>query len=155
MQGTKMQIRTRYNHGAKRYVADLGPIDEKTGKPISKAKQAHKDECDVNFIVRKAAKTGFLPQGRGTPLYGDFSSVPDYQEALSIVHAAEEQFSALPAVARERFGNDPAKFLEFVSDGKNAEEMAKLGLMKPEAVERVASKKAKKNSESADADSKK
>ena len=68
--------------------------------------------------------------------YGDFSQVPDYMQALNIVKLAEEQFAALSVELRNEFDNDPAKFLAFCNDEKNADRMSELGLLKPEAVER-------------------
>lgn len=131
----------RYNRAPRQSVSFL-----KDGKPQpGRTKQSFKEECDVNLIVAKAQKTGVLPM-KGNPLYGDFSEVPEYQEALETVRVAGDQFRGLPAHMRERFENDPAQFLRFVSDPSNAGEMAKLGLMKPEAVERVKAAKVKKNS---------
>lgn len=92
-------------------------------------KKAFKDECDVNHIMRRFEKTGQLPViNRGTPLYGDYSEVPTYQDALNIVERAEQQFAGLPSVVRARFANDPAQFLNFANDPTNAEEMVKMGL---------------------------
>lgn len=100
-------------------------------------KQSDAKDCDLNAIFKRFERTGQLPdliarEGR----YGDFSSVPDYQEAVDIVRLAEEQFAALDVSIRNRFANEPAKFLEFASDPKNINEMEKMGLLKPEAVER-------------------
>ncbi|WNK13757.1 MAG: internal scaffolding protein [Microvirus sp.] len=88
-------------------------------------------ECDVNVIVARMIKTGVSPAERGNPVYGDYSDVPSYQEALNIVHNAEEQFRHLDAVTRARFSNDPSAFLQFVGDARNTEEMVKLGLAIP------------------------
>ena len=43
----------------------------------------------------------------------------------------------LPSSLRSRFGNDPAAYLDFVSNEENKPEMAKLGLLTPEAEERA------------------
>lgn len=103
-----------------------------------RTKQEFVKECDINFIMQKYTRTGVLPELIKTdPKYGDFSSAPDFREAQDIIAHANEQFAALSSRQRERFGNDPARFLEFVADGENSDEMAKLGFMKPEAVERV------------------
>lgn len=100
----------------------------------SLTKQSFKEECDINVILRRFEKTGQLPDLiKQNPTYGDFSDVASYHEALNIVHLASEQFDNLSSRVRERFGNDPAKFLEFANDPKNSEEMVKLGL----AVERT------------------
>lgn len=88
-----------------------------------------KDECDINNIMKKFEETGQLPNMiKENPQYGDFSDVPTYQEALHIVALAHEQFDALDAHVRKRFDNDPAKFLDFVNDPSNQEELVRLGL---------------------------
>lgn len=93
-------------------------------------KQSFKDECDINSIVKKALKSGLLPDGNVNPIYGDFSDVKDYQEGLNVVLRAEAQFNALPAHVRNKFQNDPAKFLEFANNPENGREMVELGLAK-------------------------
>jgi len=98
-------------------------------------KQADLKDCDINGIFKKYEKYGQLPEmivkdGR----YGDFSEVPDYQEALNIVSTANEQFDALDVELRNKFANDPAKFLAFVTDPKNIDEVEKMGFLKPEVV---------------------
>jgi len=98
-------------------------------------KQSDAKDCDINLLFKRFEKTGQLPDviaRNGS--YGDFSNVPDYQEACNIVKMANEQFSLLDAPIRNRFDNDPAKFLAFVNDEKNMDEMAKMGLLKPEVV---------------------
>lgn len=92
-------------------------------------KQAFKDECDINNILRRFEKTGQLPDLiKQNPQYGDFSNVPEYQQALNTVQHAQEQFAALSSKIRERFANDPAKFLQFATDPANAPEMVRMGL---------------------------
>ncbi|AXL14665.1 internal scaffolding protein [Microviridae sp.] len=99
--------------------------------------QASKRECDVNNIMAKWAKTGMIDHVNRYPgEYGDFTNVPsDYQESLNAVLAADEQFSSLPSKVRARFGNNPAAFLDFVSDSENVDEMIKMGLMRPKDLE--------------------
>jgi len=104
--------------------------------PESLTEQSHKDDCDINNIVKKVMKNGVIPQVAGAA-YGDFSTEIDFQTAMNIIAKGNEQFSALDARTRERFGNSPAAFLEFATDGSNAEEMVRMGLMDPKAVERV------------------
>eukprot|EP00918_Siedleckia_nematoides_P040884 GHVU01088761.1.p4 GENE.GHVU01088761.1~~GHVU01088761.1.p4 ORF type:complete len:148 (+),score=9.72 GHVU01088761.1:1566-2009(+) len=98
-------------------------------------KQADLKDTDINGIFKKYERTGQLPDLIvKNPQYGDFSEVPDYQEALNIVRNANEQFENLDVNLRNRFANDPAKFLAFATDVKNLDEMEKLGLLKPEVV---------------------
>lgn len=89
---------------------------------------SHAAELDINEIVNRAMKTGIWPGADRQALYGDFSDPIDFQESLNIVRRAEDQFSALSADVRKRFANDPALFLEFVSNPENGAELIKLGL---------------------------
>lgn len=98
----------------------------------SLTKQSFKDECDINNIVSKFAKTGVLEHvALSKPQFGDFLGVSDYQTALNQVLEAEDAFDALPAKVRARFHNQPVEFLEFCADEKNHDEMVELGLIEP------------------------
>lgn len=90
-------------------------------------KQAHKAECDINNIMNRYHKSGILPNTR-KGIYGDFSSVEDYQRACDTVIQANEQFNGLNAKIRQRFSNNPAAFLDFCNNPDNIEEMITLGL---------------------------
>ena len=115
-----MNFRTRYEKFPRRRTAIEG---------ISKTQQQFKEECDINNIMKKFAKTGELPHMMKTePRYGEFADVPDYLEAMNTVAHANEQFAALSSQVRKRFGNDPQEFLAFATNGENAEEMIKMGL---------------------------
>jgi len=95
----------------------------------SRTQQHLAAETDVNAIMRKYEKTGVLTHvARYAGEYGDFSGVPDYQTGLNMVMAADEMFSSLPARIRDRFNNDPARFIAFATDAKNLEELQKMGL---------------------------
>jgi len=108
-------------------------------------KQADMKDADINAIFKRFERTGELPNMIvKTPHYGDYSEVPTYQEALNIVKLANEQFEALDVDLRNRFENDPSKFLAFVNDAKNADKLEDMGLLKPEVVAaRQAARKAK------------
>lgn len=106
---------------------------ETTGPSLTK--QAFHDECDVNSILAKYAKTGHIShvrQGEGS--YGDFTLDTDYQDSLNKVIIAQEAFMQLPAVVRRRFGNDPQQLMEFISDEKNYDEATQLGLISSEVL---------------------
>lgn len=103
---------------------------------LGRTKQAHKDECDVNKIVKRFEKTGVLAHVTAKQAsYGDFSPI-DYREAIEVVMKAEEAFSQLPASVRRRFDNDPAAFLEAAENPAFRDEFEALGLLeKPVAVD--------------------
>lgn len=102
----------------------------------SMAQQHFKDECDVNNILRKYESTGLITHvANGTPSYGDFSSVLEFQQAQNILIEAQDAFEALPASLRKRFDNDPAVMLEFIENPDNREEAENLGLVAKKAVD--------------------
>jgi len=105
----------------------------------SRTQQSFRDECDINNILRQFNVTGELPVGSVQPQYGDFSGITDYQSALNSVMAAQDSFLALPAKVRAKFDNDPAVFLDFVSDETNKDEMKALGLLREETASAVVS----------------
>lgn len=99
-----------------------------------RTKQAHKKECDINVIMAKYQKSGLLThvaqhEGR----YEDVTGSLSYHEAMNVVVRAQRTFDSLPASIRNKFGNDPGKFLEFATDPKNADGMVELGLMPKKA----------------------
>lgn len=112
-------------------------------------KQSDAKDCDINTIFKRYERTGQLPDMIvREPRYGDFSEVPDYQTSLEIVRTAQEQFDALGVDVRNRFANDPALFLAFVTDPKNVDEVERMGLLKPEIVD--ARRKARADKDAAD-----
>lgn len=84
--------------------------------------QSFKDDADINCIIARFENTGVLvdptvPVSR-VPQFGDYSDMPSYQEAQNVLVAANNAFSSLPSKVRERFGNDPAAYFEFVQSLK-------------------------------------
>lgn len=95
----------------------------------SLTKQSFRDECDVNFILRKYQKTGLLEHvNRFQGDYADLTDVPDYQTSLNKVIDAQSAFMTLPSAIRKQFSNDPQEFLEFVQNPDNADAMIEMGL---------------------------
>jgi len=100
----------------------------------SLTKQSFAKECDINTILAKYAKTGLIDHVKTYQgYYGHLPNSVDFQANLNAVIAAQTAFDTLPAKIREKFVNDPAKFLAFVDDPDNAEEMVTLGLREPSA----------------------
>jgi Chlamydia-phage Chp2 scaffold (Chlamy_scaf). len=111
-------------------------------------KQADLKESDINYIMKRFEKTGTLPEMiLKNGHYGDYTAVPDYQEAMNIINLAQSQFEALDVNVRNRFENNPEKFLAFTTNPENYDEMEKMGLLKPELVE---ARRAERHKASAD-----
>lgn len=94
----------------------------------SMTKQSFKDECNINKIIAKYRKTGAIDHvNKNQPQYG-YATSNDFREAMEIVQKGQRIFDELPANVRAICEHDPAKFLEFVQDQNNSEELVKLGL---------------------------
>lgn len=103
----------------------------------SQTLQSFKDDADINCIIARFENTGVLvdptvPVSR-TPQFGDYSDMPSYQEAQNVIVAANNAFNDLSAKVRERFGNDPAAYFDFVQSLKEGSddyvEAVRLGII--------------------------
>ena len=65
------------------------------------------------------------------PQYQEFDGVFDFQTAMNLVRTSQEAFEAMPATVRDRFNNDPARFMDFVNDADNYDEALKMGIVNP------------------------
>lgn len=94
------------------------------------------EAVDINLLMKKWDPSGrqfnnAIAQGLTTTAgmhYDDFTDSKTLQQALEISIHAEEQFAMLPAELRNRFENQPGRFLDFVNDPKTLEEQYKLGI---------------------------
>ncbi len=94
-----------------------------------RAKQSMAAECDINNIMRGYSKTGAISHfAKHSASYG-FCDAVSFHEAATIIKTAETMFLDLPSALRNKFEQDPAKFLAFVQDPENLEEMSELGLL--------------------------
>lgn len=92
-------------------------------------KQAMKDDCDINLIVRRHAQTGLWNHlNPRQPSYGDFTGAQELQHAIAMVGQAEQDFYELPAEVRALCDNDPAVFLREVNNPESIRELAAAGL---------------------------
>lgn len=91
-------------------------------------KQSHKDETNVNLILRRYQKTGminFVNSQKGA--YMDTDPI-EFQDAMNMIIQANNMFESIPSGIRKRFSNDPKEFYEFLHNPENEEEMIRLGL---------------------------
>ena len=113
------KFNTIYNHAS--------PVSPHGGKSLTD--QQYRDECDIEKILKRFGVTGQLPPNtRGNGVSGDFSNIGDFQNCLDRINRAKDEFNALPSQIRDRFGNDPAAYVDFVLDPQNTEECVRLGL---------------------------
>ncbi len=98
------------------------PTDYSDGR----TKQSFKDETDVNAIIQKHTRMGtlsHLEQWGGN--YGDWGDF-DFQSAQNQIAKANSMFEQLPAGVRNQFKNSPERFLDYVTDPANKDNLAEL-----------------------------
>ena len=89
--------------------------------------QHHAEECDVNKILATYMKTGQLPQSDPNAQYGD-SSDYDFQSMQLQIAKAKSLFEELPEQVKAKFEFEPHRFLSFVEDERNHDELVQMGL---------------------------
>jgi len=121
----------------KRLQFDNELVNPHTGEvthPPSMTKQEFKAECDINNIIKQFSATGMMRHVSAKAAMGMYTDLPysiDFQESLALVQDARDRFMTLPAKVRDRFHQDPAEFLDFMSDPDNKQEALDLGLLNP------------------------
>lgn len=105
------------------------PVDE---SQENRTQQQFKDECDVNYILKRFRRTGTLPQTNANPAVFADVTVNDFQDAMNLVTSAQQEFDLLDSSTRARFGNSPAALLEFLQNPDNFSEAQDLGLVEPQ-----------------------
>lgn len=109
-------------------------LDMKTGEYSTlptRTKQEFVAECDINNILKQYKATGMIQHIRANAAQGAYVDLPEpqeFQDSLHVVEQAKDAFATLPSKVRNRFGNDPVQFLEFVADPSNQDELISLGL---------------------------
>lgn len=105
----------------------------------SLTKQEFREECDVNLILSRYQDAPPKPWGSPPVLrFGDFADAPDFLAAQLLVKEAEDLYNSMPVQVRDRFGHNPANFLQFVHDPKNRDEAKRLGILRPEPAAQAA-----------------
>lgn len=138
-----MKFFTNYNHPPK--------VLEGNSLP-SKTMQQFKDEADINVLIARYTNTGmfYTPLSaaaaqKRVPMFEDYSQLGSFQDQQNKLLEVYEDFANLPAKIRDKFGNNPALFVEFVGDEKNIDKCVEMGLFKrskvvtevPDPVEKV------------------
>lgn len=83
----------------------------------SKTDQSQAEASDINVIIKRMHKTGYVPPMRGPGHYRDaVLEATDLQTAHIMIQEGSDLFDKLPASTREHFANDPMKLHEFLMD---------------------------------------
>lgn len=116
-----MIFRTAYDFKTEENFGTINTDDSLT-------EEAHAGDTNINVIMKRYGASGQLPTVVGTPLYGDFSEVSDFDSALRMIQEAKAAFAEIPADIRKEFDNDPGRFIAFCQDPSNNEKLKEFGL---------------------------
>ena len=98
----------------------------------SLTQQHFQEESEINNIIRSYDKNGVIDHiQRGNAIYGDFSNITDFSDALHQIKEAQNEFMNVPSEIREKFQNDAGQFFKFASDENNIDELRQMGLANP------------------------
>lgn len=96
----------------------------------SRVQKQFQQETDINAIMAKYQKTGEITHlTNKIARYADVSFQADYQTIQNAKIEVDNNFAMLPSKLRERFNNNPANLLGFLSVNENLEEAISLGLI--------------------------
>jgi phage internal scaffolding protein len=126
--------KTKINNVYEFYTPYTNP---KTVKPFntvgeSLTQEQFAEECKINNILRSHDQNGVINHiHRGNAIYGDFSNITDFSDALDQIKEAQSEFMNIPSEIREKFKNDAGEFFKFASNSENLDELRKMGLAIP------------------------
>lgn len=126
------QIFAHANDGKEleRSVASAICIDESEDLAV----QSDALDADINVLVKRFGLTTDSPmEAHMIAHFGDFTDLRDFHSTMQSIKDVEQSFETLPSAVRERFRNDPGEFIDFLSDPGNRDELARMGVLTPEA----------------------
>jgi phage internal scaffolding protein len=104
---------------------------ETTGDSMTQ--QHFAEESEINNILRSHDRNGVIEHiHRGNAIYGDFSNITDFSDALYQIKEAQQEFLNIPSEIREKFQNDAGQFFKFASNPDNLQELRDMGLANPQ-----------------------
>lgn len=124
-----MKFATLYDEGMK-------PSEGIVFTEPSMTDQSQYQESDINYIVKKYAdgRSGIttldLGQDAGVLQYGDTLLPNDYETALDLINAVNEEFYELPSQIRAEFNHNPKELINALADPRQKVRLQSLGLLR-------------------------
>ncbi len=108
------------------YFAKHGKPEKRKYSQHGRTKQSQKNQCDINKLLEKAARSGSLSHlDKFEARYGDFSDFDFTEHAIKMAEG-QTIFENLPGEVKREFDQSPDKFFKFVTDPQNAEKLPEL-----------------------------
>lgn len=95
----------------------------------SLTEQSHKEQTDINLILKDYRRTGFIAHAKKHQGQYDDVSAVDFQNAMDTIANTKSMFEALPSAIRAEFGNDTISFLNYVQNPANASVLEQRGIL--------------------------
>lgn len=124
-----MKFATLYDEGMK-------PSEGIVFTEPSMTDQSQYQESDINYIVEKYSdgRSGIttldLGQDAGVLQYGDTLLPNDYETALDLINAVNEEFYDLPSQIRAEFNHNPKELIDALADPRQKVRLQALGLLR-------------------------
>lgn len=116
--------------------------------------QSQFQESDINYIVKKYAdgRTGIttldLGADAGVLQYGDTLLPGDYETALDLINAVNEEFYELPSQVRAEFNHNPKELINALADPRQKVRLQSLGLLRENPSEAASAESTRSESSS-------
>lgn len=123
-----MKFATLYDEGMK-------PSEGIVFTEPSMTDQSQAQESDINYIVNKYSdgRSGITTLDLGADLgvlqYGDTMLPGDYETALDLINAVNEEFYELPSQIRAEFNHNPKELINALADPHQKSRLQSLGLL--------------------------
>lgn len=142
-----MKFATLYDEGMK-------PSEGIVFTEPSMTDQSQYQESDINYIVKKYAdgRSGIttldLGQDAGVLQYGDTLLPNDYETALDLINAVNEEFYELPSQIRAEFNHNPKELINALADPRQKVRLQALGLLRENTSEAASAESTRSESSS-------
>ncbi len=108
------------------YFAKHGKPEEKKYTKHGRTKQSQKDECDINKLLERSARSGSLSHlQQFEAQYGTYANY-DFEEHINTIAEGQNIFEHLPAEIKREFAQSPQRFFEYVTDEANKDRLPEL-----------------------------
>lgn len=117
-------IKRLRDSGGEDAAEDISSLLVNVDSDDSPTQQSFAQDADINVIVGRFGITPQVVSDR-MGVYGDFTGILDFEDAVKRVEGARARFMTLPAEVRETFDNDPGQLI-YAANTMSEEEFAKL-----------------------------
>lgn len=98
---------------------------------IIRVEQNHKDEVNINNIVKRHGADIIAQTNAVMALQYDDLPSNDFQETMNMILKGQQAFDTLDSKTRAEFENNPAKYMDYVHNPENRDAMIERGWLNP------------------------